>query len=102
MINIFLRDCSALGKGNKKWNKNDPNYIFQSVKRAILFAKKFDINLQLTIENNFFLKNENYFYNHINDFKAIGEITIHLHTDYEHMIDYNEETKNFIKKINNF
>ena len=41
MINIFLRDCSALGKGNKKWNKNDPNYIFQSVKRAILFAKKF-------------------------------------------------------------
>ena len=102
MIDLFLRDCSALAKGNYRWDINDSDYIFQGINRSINIAKKYKVNLQLTVHSKVFLYNEEKFYNIVDKINLFKKLTIHLHTDKKSLITNNKQSIDFIKKLKKY
>lgn len=89
---IFLRDAGIL-------NKNNKTPFFTRMNNCINLCKKYNLNIQITIHKNFFLKNINTYIKFQKKLSKIDNLTIHLHADYNDLIGQDNVSKIFFKKL---
>ena len=92
MKNIFLRDAGILNKDNK-------TPFFTRLNNCINLCKRYNLNIQITIHKNFFLKNINTYLKFQKKLSKINNLTIHLHADYDDLIGKDNLSKIFFKKL---
>tara|TARA_B100000902_G_scaffold400048_1_gene475174 strand:+ start:1356 stop:2177 length:822 start_codon:yes stop_codon:yes gene_type:complete len=101
MNKIFLRDAGIINeKTNKKYfNKKE---FFLRLENALFLCKKKSIGLQLTINQDFFMKYYDFFLKKKKDFMSLKKLTVHLHAYYDSLISESKKTQRFVKLLNTF
>ena len=101
MNKIFLRDAGIiLPKTNKAYFTKLE--FFRRLNNGIFLVKKNNVDLQLTISKDFFMKYIKIFHQHIKKLKKIKNIVIHLHAHYDSLADDKKDTILFVKKLNEY
>lgn len=96
MNNLFLRDASIMLSDKEKSYSNS----LKRLEKTFLICHKNNINIQITIDKNFFLKNHKKIYLILKrSKKKIKKITIHLTTSYNNLFSEDDETKEFTKNL---
>ena len=101
MKNIYIRDAGVIkiNSNNKYFSKKE---FFLRLSNAIKLALKLSLNLQITVNNDFFLKNMSKFFHFKKKLKKINRILIHLHTRYNSLIKKNDKTYRFVDSLNRY
>ena len=101
MNKVFLRDAGIINeKTNKKYFTKKE--FFLRLENALFLCKKKSLGLQLTINQDFFIKYYDFFLEKRKDFICLKKLIVHLHAHYDSLISGSKKTQRFVKLLNTF